>query len=264
MCPDPSGFPSLDDDVLLKINSINMTAPLLCAKYAIIEMQKNEPSSGVIIGNSSVGAIMPLEVGNMLPQYTPTKAYMDCLTRNIATTHAASGIKAYNVNPAAIQTEMWEKIYDEIPAYAKETLTELGVDSKEAYAIMFNDQIKAPGADPMIMPDSVAQVALHFADGSTVADSGDCLVIAPGCTFHVKDLYPWIYCGFAKGVDMDTCRRDWTGAPHPSCKPAAAAAPAAASPATTTTTTTTTAGSSTTTVTSTVTASQIAEGVPPS
>jgi hypothetical protein len=41
-------------------------------------------------------------------------------------------------------------------------------------------------------------VALHYADGSTVCDSGDCLAIAPGCTFHVKDLYPFIYSGFGK------------------------------------------------------------------
>ena len=33
---------------------VNVTGVMLCAKYAIIEMQKNEPSSGVIIGNSSV------------------------------------------------------------------------------------------------------------------------------------------------------------------------------------------------------------------
>jgi hypothetical protein len=46
MCPEPTGFPSLPDDVLIKINAINMTAPLLCAKYAVIEMQKNEPSGG--------------------------------------------------------------------------------------------------------------------------------------------------------------------------------------------------------------------------
>ena len=157
MCPDPCGFPSMDDEVLIKINAINVTAPLLCSKYAIAEMQKNEPSGGVVIRNSSVGAVMPLAVANLLPQYTPTKAYMDSLTRSIATTHAETGIKAYNVNPVAIQTEMWEKIFDEIPEYGRGALAEAGVTTKEQYAAMFNTAVAAEGSDPIIGPDAVSQ-----------------------------------------------------------------------------------------------------------
>ena len=104
-------------------------------------------------------------------------------------------------------------------------------------------------------------MALHYADGSTVCDSGDCLAIAPGCTFHVKDLYPFIYTGFGKGVDLDAVRRDWTGAPYPgrpvrepaAASPAAAPAAAPAVAPTTTTTTTTTGGGGTTTTTVTTT-----------
>ena len=50
---------------------------------------------------------------------------------------------------------MWEKIYDEMPAYAKGMLSEMGVDSKEKYAIMFNDQIKAPGAVDLVRCQSL-------------------------------------------------------------------------------------------------------------
>jgi NAD(P)-dependent dehydrogenase (short-subunit alcohol dehydrogenase family) len=119
---------------------------------------------------------MPLEVANLLPQYCPTKMYMDGITRSIAATHAPFGIKAFNVNPAAIQvsacaricrqacvntsiqqcsgidltvsryhsvqTEMWEKIYDEMPAYGKEAIAGMGVNSKEDYAVMFNAQVR--------------------------------------------------------------------------------------------------------------------------
>ena len=45
---------------------------------------------------------------------------LSALTRSIAATHASSNIKAYNVNPMAVMTDMWQKIYDSAPQYAKD------------------------------------------------------------------------------------------------------------------------------------------------
>ena len=105
----------------------------------------------------------------------------------------------------------------------------------------------------------VARVALHYADGSTKAESGDCLVVAPGCTFHVNDMYPMIYAGWAQGVDFNAVRRNWCGelinaAPAEAVPPASAGGAAAPSSATTTTTTTTTSAATTTTTTTTTSA----------
>lgn len=63
--PDPCGFPSIDDAELLKINQINMMAPVYCAKYAIAEMQKS--GGGVVIGNASVAGAMPINFSGSLP-----------------------------------------------------------------------------------------------------------------------------------------------------------------------------------------------------
>ena len=105
MFPEPSGLPSLDTETILKINAINMTGPLLVARAALVEMQKNGEAGGVIVGNASTAAVMPLEFGALCPVYHPTKAYMDALTRMLAAAHgeAVGGhIKAYNVNPGAV------------------------------------------------------------------------------------------------------------------------------------------------------------------
>ena len=67
LCPEPTGFPSIDDDTLIKINAINMTGPLLCTKYAVAEMLKNGEAGGIIIGNSSVAEVMPADFAGMLP-----------------------------------------------------------------------------------------------------------------------------------------------------------------------------------------------------
>ena len=63
--PDPAGFPSIDDEVLLQINQVNMMAPVYCAKYAIAEMQKS--GGGVVIGNASIAGAMPINFAGMCP-----------------------------------------------------------------------------------------------------------------------------------------------------------------------------------------------------
>ena len=108
-------------------------------------------------------------------------------------THSIAGIKAYNVNPMAIMTEMWHKIYDSVPAYAKPQLEEMGITCAEDYAIGFNKILAAPGADHLLYGDDMARIALAFANGSTQYASGDTVVGAPGCTYHISELYPAIY-----------------------------------------------------------------------
>ena len=76
------------------MSATNMTGPLYCAKYAIQEMQKNGDAGGVVIGCSSLAAVMPLMFAALCPIYCPTKSYMDGLTRSIATTHAPFGTHA--------------------------------------------------------------------------------------------------------------------------------------------------------------------------
>ena len=137
-CPEPAGFPSIPDEMIAEVSNVNMIGPLYCAKYAIIEMQKNGDDGGVIISNSSVGSCAPLMLSQFLPVYSPTKSFMDSLGRSIAATHASSNIYSYNVNPLAIMTEMWDKIYDTVPEYVKES--GLVPSSKDEFAIGVHTQ----------------------------------------------------------------------------------------------------------------------------
>ena len=206
--PEPTGLGSVDDETCKKINDINMTGPLLVAKAALPEMQKNGEEGGIIIGNASVAAVMLLDFAGTLPIYHPTKAYMDALTRMLAAAHgpAVGGhIKAYNVNPGAVMTDMWTNIYDDVPEYAKPALAEMGVDSAEAYAGIYGALMGDPataaaaaaeGKPPLIYAKDISEVALHMANGTTKFESGDGALILPGATYHNSDFYPLIYGGF--------------------------------------------------------------------
>merc|ERR1719272_477902 len=172
-----------------------MTGPVYCAKYAIAAMQKNGDEGGVVIGCASLCAVMPLMFGALLPIYHPTKAYMDGLTRSIAATHAPFNIKAFNVNPMATMTDMWEKLYDNIPDYGKPMLDEMGVKNSTDYAVGFNKSVCTDEKKdmPLIYPEDISRVALAFADGSTKYESGDAVITTAGCTYHVQEFYPAIY-----------------------------------------------------------------------
>lgn len=202
--PEPTGLGSVDDETCKKINDINMTAPLLVAKAALPEMQKNGEEGGIIIGNSSVAAVIGMQFAHTLPIYHPTKGYMDALTRMLAAAHgpAVGGhIKAYNVNPGPVMTDMWTNIYDDVPEYAKPALAEMGVTSPETYsgafAMLMGDPAVA-GADgvmPLIYGKDIAAVALHMANGTTQYAPGDGALILAGATYHNYDFYPIIYGG---------------------------------------------------------------------
>lgn len=195
MCPEPTGFPSIEDDTMLAINNINMTGPLLCAKYAIAEMQKNGPEvGGIIIGNSSVGECMPAETANFLPIYHPTKAYMGALTRSIAATHAMTGIKAYNVNPGPVMTDMWTKVWETLPAYALPIVESMGATDAESFANLSIAYANGPG---LLYSADIAKVVLAFTNGTTLYKPGDSVCTYPGCTYHVSELYGGIFGGMA-------------------------------------------------------------------
>lgn len=204
LCPEPTGFPSIDDDTLIKINAINMTGPLLCTKYAVAEMLKNGEAGGIIIGNSSVAEVMPADFAGMLPIYHPTKAYMGGLTRSINAAHAPLGIKAYNVNPAACMTDMWTKISDEIPEYSREMFASMGVTDEQGFARMGNlvyadpdfKRTNEPGLEnDLLYASDIAKTVLAFANGTTEYAPGDSVACYPGCTYHISDLYPSIFGG---------------------------------------------------------------------
>lgn len=99
---------------------------------------------------------------------------------------------------AAIMTEMWQKIWDDIPEYAKSTLTEQGITNAEEHATGFNTLFAADDRkdSPLLYAPEVAQIVLAFANGTTKYEVGAGVVCAPGCTYHIKDFYQAIYNGW--------------------------------------------------------------------
>jgi glucose 1-dehydrogenase len=87
-----------------KIIGVDLTAPFVCSREAIKQMEKqNDPKGGCIINISSVHQTIPK------PHYVPyatSKAGIEMMTKTMALELAKDNIRANLVAPGAIETNM--------------------------------------------------------------------------------------------------------------------------------------------------------------
>lgn len=96
------------DELLVTTFAINTFAParLIAAAWPTFEAQR----SGCVVNVSTMGSIEPFD-GFFV--YAASKSAMDSLTRSVAREGAPLGIRAYSVNPGAVETPMLRAIVDE-------------------------------------------------------------------------------------------------------------------------------------------------------
>lgn len=101
----PSRFEDIDHDEFLKIQLVNVFAPMAICQAAVPNMKEN--GWGRIVNIASVFS----KVGKELrAPYSASKFALDGLTLSLAIEHASSGILANCVSPGFIDTDMTRRI----------------------------------------------------------------------------------------------------------------------------------------------------------
>ena len=85
-----------------RVMAVNLRGPVLCARAAIRHFL-SRPGGGVILSNSSVAQVIP-KPGFL--SYSISKGALENYTKTIALEYAPQGIRANNVGPGAILTDM--------------------------------------------------------------------------------------------------------------------------------------------------------------
>ncbi len=91
--------------------AVNAAGPTYTSKYALNAMKKN--GGGTIVNISSLAAADPFPG---LGAYGATKAYVNLLTKALATEGKPHGIRAFCVGPGAVETEMLRASFPDFPA----------------------------------------------------------------------------------------------------------------------------------------------------
>ena len=148
-----------------------------------------------MVGNSSIGSSLPIELCYSLPLYHPTKAYMDSFTRMLAAAHPT--IKAININCLFVDTPMAKSIFDGTPKYEKDKMASMGVpvgDHSSMCAALNGNMGSSPlSGAALIEPSFVADVVLSVCNGISKYLSGQCISIVPGATVNHIESYERTY-----------------------------------------------------------------------
>ncbi len=91
--------------------AVNAAGPTYTAKYVIGAMKKN--GGGTIINISSMAAADPFPG---LGAYGATKAYVNLLTKALASECKPHGIRVFAIGPGAVETEMLRGSFPDFPA----------------------------------------------------------------------------------------------------------------------------------------------------
>ena len=108
-----------------------------------------------------------------------------------------SGRCTDNVNPGPVMTDMWDKIWNTLPEYAKPIYASMGATDAVSFANLSNQVYMNPEntSGGLLYAADIAKVVLAFANGTTQYNPGDGVCTYPGCTYMVADLYDGIYGG---------------------------------------------------------------------
>ena len=132
----------LDEQQIIQLIDINLTAPLLLTRLAIPHLSK---VNGCVVSIGSRAAMDPFPG---LGTYGCTKAGLEGIARCI--TNEYSSVRAYTVHPGAVETEMLRSIVsaDDLPS------------------------------DQVLAPDDIAQAVEGFVMGTREEASGAAVVVA--------------------------------------------------------------------------------------
>lgn len=100
--PDDKPLAEMDMNYYDKLMSVDLKGVVLCLKYELQQMEKQE-TGGSIINTSSVSGLRP-QPGN--PAYVTAKHGVIGLTRSAAMDYSPKGIRVNSVAPGAIDTPM--------------------------------------------------------------------------------------------------------------------------------------------------------------
>lgn len=135
------------DELLARSFALNVFAPahLIAAAWPAFSGQRR----GVVVNISSMAAFDPFP-GFFV--YGATKAALDSFTRSAAIEGAAIGVKAFSVNPGAVETPLLRRVFgtDVIPS------------------------------DRALHPDAIAEVVWECASGRRDADNGRSIPVVRG------------------------------------------------------------------------------------
>ncbi|WP_194833490.1 SDR family oxidoreductase [Nocardia sp. XZ_19_369] len=95
----------LDVERLHRVMTVNVVAPMLCAKYAIQRMSTEHGGLGGAIVNVSSAAARLGSAGEYV-DYAASKGALDTFTRGLSVEVAAEGIRVNAVRPGFIHTDM--------------------------------------------------------------------------------------------------------------------------------------------------------------
>lgn len=105
--PPATPLEKLDPQIWDRVFSINVRGAFLCAQQFGLQMLQKK--SGSIVNIASIAATFPLGQ----PAYTPAKAAILALARQIAVEWGPHGLRANSVSPGMIMTPMTTKIYED-------------------------------------------------------------------------------------------------------------------------------------------------------
>ncbi|QBS38782.1 SDR family oxidoreductase [Nocardia sp. CS682] len=95
----------LDAERLHRVMTVNVVAPMLCAKYAVERMSTEHGGRGGAIVNVSSAAARLGSAGEYV-DYAASKGALDTFTRGLSVEVAAEGIRVNAVRPGFIHTDM--------------------------------------------------------------------------------------------------------------------------------------------------------------
>ena len=152
----PSSFEEIDPDEFLRIQLVNVFAPMAICQAAIPGMR--ERSWGRIVNIASVFSKVGKE--HRAP-YSASKFALDGLTLSLAIEHSAAGILANCVSPGFIDTDMTRRI--------------LGEDG-------IREMLKSVPIGRLAQPDEIAQLVLWLSSPQNTFLTGQNIAIDGGFT----------------------------------------------------------------------------------
>lgn len=149
----------LTDELWAKVLAVNVTGPMYLCRAALPHLIA---SKGVIVNVASIGGLFGSRAG---AAYTTSKHALIGLTRNVATTYAADGVRAVAVAPGGVNTG----------------ISIGGEPSQRGYAALQ----KTLGANVrMAEPCELASVIAFAASGEASFVSGEVIVADGGWTAY--------------------------------------------------------------------------------
>lgn len=137
--PDAGGGPTHlhSEDLWQQVIAINLTGVWLCMKHEIAQMLQQ--GGGTIVNAASASSFRGTP---MASAYAASKHGILGITRSAALEYAQAGIRVNAVAPGAIETPIWEPLFEAIPGFrdgviARQPVGRMGTPEEVAAAVLW-------------------------------------------------------------------------------------------------------------------------------